>query len=61
MNMQSVIFIVIAILVTFCITLIGVALGEENLLLGIVALLGAFILMGVGFSVKRKFRNSSNS
>ncbi|WP_257350605.1 YlaF family protein [Pseudalkalibacillus decolorationis] len=58
MNKRSIIFIVISILVTFCIALIGVALGEQSILLAIIALLASFILMGVGFSLKKKFRES---
>jgi arginine exporter protein ArgO len=61
MNMQSIIFLTISILVTFCIALIGVALGEQSLLLAIIAILGTIILMGIGFTLKRKFRNSNNS
>lgn len=56
MNKQPLIFILISIAVTFCIALIGVAIGEQSFLLAVIALAGAFILMGIGFTLKKKFR-----
>jgi hypothetical protein len=61
MNKHSLIFILISIAVTFCIALIGVAIGEQNILLAVIALAGAFILMGTGFTLKKKFREQQKN
>ncbi len=59
MNKQSIIFILISILVTFNIALIGVAIGEQSILLAVIALTATFILMGAGFKLKKKFRENN--
>ncbi|WP_408010837.1 DUF5325 family protein [Pseudalkalibacillus sp. A8] len=59
MNKQSIIFILISILVTFNIALIGVAIGEQSILLAVIALVATFILMGTGFKLKKKFREEN--
>ncbi|WP_349410358.1 YlaF family protein [Pseudalkalibacillus sp. SCS-8] len=61
MNKQSVIFILISLSVTFCIALIGVAIGEKSLPLAIIAITATFILMGVGFTLKKRFREQDHN
>jgi hypothetical protein len=56
MNKQPIIFILISIAVTFCIALIGVAIGEQSILLAVIAFVGVFLLMGLGFTLKKKFK-----
>ncbi|MGP4083015.1 DUF5325 family protein [Pseudalkalibacillus sp. R45] len=61
MNKQSIIFILISVLVTFNIALIGVAIGEQSILLAVIALAATFILMGIGFKLKKKFRDENQN
>ncbi|MGM7701017.1 DUF5325 family protein [Pseudalkalibacillus sp. Hm43] len=61
MNKQSLIFILISVAVTFCIALIGVAIGEQSGLLAFIGFAGAFLLMGVGFTLKKKFREQEKN
>lgn len=51
--MQKFIFLLIAILTTFCIMLVGVAIGEGSVLGIILALIGSFVFIGIGFKLKR--------
>jgi Ca2+/Na+ antiporter len=49
-------FLLMALLTVSCLVVIGFSLGLRNPLLGFSALLGCFIFMGIGFNLKRKWR-----
>ncbi|MDN4523569.1 DUF5325 family protein [Fictibacillus fluitans] len=61
MKAENIIFLVIAVLTTFSIALIGVAIGQHSWLIAIIAIVAVFFLMGYGFSLKKKFRERNNA
>jgi arginine exporter protein ArgO len=56
---MNVVFLIIALLTALAICGIGVAIGEKNLLIFIISIVSVFILMGYGFSLKKKQRERS--
>lgn len=61
MKLENMIFLLIAVLTTFSIALIGVAVGQHSWLIGIIAIVAVFFLMGLGFTLKKKFRERNQS
>jgi hypothetical protein len=51
--MQKFIFLLLAILTTFCIMLIGVAIGEGSGLGILLSIIGVCVFIGIGFKLKR--------
>ncbi|MCM3717309.1 DUF5325 family protein [Fictibacillus phosphorivorans] len=56
---MNVFFFIIALLTALAICGIGVAIGEKSLLIFIISLISVFILMGFGFTLKKKQRERS--
>lgn len=53
------VFFIIAFLTALSICGVGVAIGEKSLLIFIISIVSVFILMGFGFSLKKKQRERS--
>ncbi|WP_171978830.1 DUF5325 family protein [Fictibacillus arsenicus] len=53
------VFFIIAFLTALAICGVGVAIGEKSLLIFIISIISVFILMGYGFSLKKKQRERS--
>jgi hypothetical protein len=53
------VFFIIAFLTALAICGVGVAIGEKSLLIFIISIISVFILMGFGFSLKKKQRERS--
>jgi uncharacterized membrane protein YqjE len=58
MTKQNLIFLLISILTFSCIVLIGISIAEESILGAVLAILAVVALMGTGFTLKKKFRES---
>ncbi|EIT84938.1 hypothetical protein A374_12865 [Fictibacillus macauensis ZFHKF-1] len=56
MKYEKLIFLLIAVLATFCIGMIGVAIGVHSWLIAILCIVAVFFLMGFGFTLRKKFR-----
>ncbi len=50
------IFLVYSILAATCLMAVGVFIGEKSIIGIIVSIIGLFIIMGLGFSTKKKMR-----
>ncbi|MBM7586679.1 hypothetical protein JOC86_003231 [Bacillus pakistanensis] len=50
------IFVLFAALAAACIMGIGVAIGEESILIASISIIVLFIVMGFGFKTKKKYR-----
>ncbi|MDN4073590.1 MULTISPECIES: DUF5325 family protein [Fictibacillus] len=61
MKFENIIFLIIAVLTTFSIALIGVAIGQHSWLIAITAIIAVFFLMGLGFSLKKRFRERNQA
>ncbi len=51
-------FLLLATITVFCIMIIGVAIAERSILIAALAVLGIIIAMGLGFSLRKKERES---
>jgi arginine exporter protein ArgO len=56
---MNIIFLIIAFLTALAVCGIGVAIGEKSLLIFIISIVSIFILMGFGFSLRKKQRERS--
>ncbi|MBY6036244.1 YlaF family protein [Fictibacillus nanhaiensis] len=56
---MKLVFLLIAILTALAISAIGVAISEKSWSLFIISIISVFILMGYGFSLKKKQRERS--
>ncbi|MGC4375495.1 DUF5325 family protein [Fictibacillus sp. Mic-4] len=58
MKFTNVIFFLIAMLAALSIASIGVALAEKSWLIGILAVIGVIVFMGLGFTLKKRLREA---
>jgi len=58
MKKENVLFLLLAIITVLCIMSIGVAIAERSPLIAVFAIIGAFIATGIGFSLRKKLRES---
>lgn len=54
MPLKNVIFFVLSMLIFVCLFTIGVAVAERSITVGVLAILGVIVFMGIGFTLKRK-------
>jgi hypothetical protein len=54
---ENVLFLTLSIITVICIMGIGVAVAERSLPIAIVSILGIFLSMGLGFSLRKKNAN----
>lgn len=54
-TMQKFIFLILALLTTFCIMFIGIAIGEGSAIGIILSIVGSCVFIGIGFKLKRVF------
>ncbi|WP_078391622.1 DUF5325 family protein [Shouchella patagoniensis] len=57
MKKENVLFLTLSIITVICIMGIGVAVAERSLPIAIVSILGIFLSMGLGFSLRKKNAN----
>jgi hypothetical protein len=60
MTKQNVIFLFISVLTFACIAFIGIAIAEESILGILSSAIAVIVLMGTGFTLKKKFRESES-
>lgn len=58
MKKENVLFLSLAIITVICIMSIGVAIAERSPLIGLLAIIGVFIATGLGFTLRKKLRES---
>jgi hypothetical protein len=58
---ENLLFLTLSIITVLCIMAIGVAVAERSLVIAIVAILGIFLSMGLGFSRRKKNESNHNS
>ncbi|GAF63927.1 DUF5325 family protein [Alkalihalobacillus trypoxylicola] len=58
MKKENMLFLLLATITVFCIMIIGVAIAERSILIAALAVLGIIIAMGLGFSLRKKERES---
>ncbi|WP_017727147.1 DUF5325 family protein [Halalkalibacterium ligniniphilum] len=58
MKKENVMFLLLAIITVVCIMAIGVAIAERSLLIAFLAFAGVFIACGIGFTLRKKLRES---
>lgn len=56
---KKIIFIILAFLIVSCLILAGISIAERSLLGLILSLLSVVILMGIGFTFKKKMEKRS--
>ncbi|WP_225218991.1 DUF5325 family protein [Fictibacillus norfolkensis] len=56
---MNIIFFFIALLTAFAICGIGIAIGEKSWLVFLISIVSVFLLMGYGFTLKKKQRERS--
>ncbi|MDM5316692.1 DUF5325 family protein [Fictibacillus sp. b24] len=56
---MNIIFFIIALLTALAISGIGIAIGEKSWLIFFISIVSVFLLMGYGFSLKKKQRERS--
>ncbi|GAE33801.1 DUF5325 family protein [Halalkalibacter akibai] len=59
MKKENVLFLLLAIISVICIMSIGVAIAERSLLIAILAIAGVVIATGLGFTLRKKVRESN--
>ncbi|WP_062048479.1 YlaF family protein [Bacillus sp. JCM 19034] len=60
MKKENFLFLLLAIITVVCIMSIGVAVAEKSMLIFLLAVAGIIIAMGLGFTLKKKVRESVN-
>ena len=58
MKKENILFLTLAIITVVCIMAIGVAIAERSLIIAALALIGITIACGIGFSLRKKLRES---
>ncbi|WP_059104985.1 DUF5325 family protein [Shouchella shacheensis] len=58
MKKENLLFLLLSIISVICIMSIGVAVAERSVLIAIFACVGLVIAMGLGFTLKKKGRES---
>jgi FtsH-binding integral membrane protein len=59
MKKENVLFLLLAVITVICIMSIGVAVAEKSILIAILAVAGIFIATGLGFTLRKKIRESN--
>lgn len=59
MKKENVLFLLIAIISVICIMSIGVAIAERSLLIAVLSIAGVIIATGLGFTLRKKVRESN--
>ncbi|WP_227935674.1 DUF5325 family protein [Alkalihalobacillus deserti] len=59
MKKENVLFLLLATISVICIMSIGVAIAEKSFLIGILAIAGVIIATGLGFTLRKKLRESN--
>lgn len=60
MKKENIIFLFLSIFTVACISLIGIAISMASVGLAIGGIIGSIVAMGIGFSYKKKLRESEN-
>ncbi|MDE5413121.1 DUF5325 family protein [Alkalihalobacterium chitinilyticum] len=58
MKKENILFLTLAIVTVIGIMAIGVAIAERSILIGILSLLGITVACGMGFSLRKKLRET---
>ncbi|WP_332693836.1 DUF5325 family protein [Halalkalibacter lacteus] len=59
MKKENVLFLLLAAITVICIMSIGVAVAERSILIAILAIAGVFVATGLGFTLRKKVRESN--
>ncbi|MFC0558755.1 DUF5325 family protein [Halalkalibacter alkalisediminis] len=59
MKKENVLFLLIAIISVICIMSIGVAIAERSILIAVLSIAGVVIATGLGFTLRKKLRETS--
>ncbi|KGA98846.1 hypothetical protein AJ85_09170 [Alkalihalobacillus alcalophilus ATCC 27647 = CGMCC 1.3604] len=59
MKKENLLFLLLASVTVFCIMIIGVAIAERSVFIASLAILGIVVAMGLGFTLKKRARESS--
>lgn len=59
MKKENVLFLLLAIISVICIMSIGVAVAERSLLIALLSIAGVVIATGLGFTLRKKVRESN--
>ncbi|TWI55830.1 DUF5325 family protein [Halalkalibacter nanhaiisediminis] len=59
MKKENVLFLALAVITVICIMSIGVAIAERSIIIALLAIAGVFIATGLGFTLRKKLRESS--
>ncbi|MCK0470602.1 DUF5325 family protein [Halalkalibacter sp. APA_J-10(15)] len=60
MKKENVLFLLLAVITVICIMSIGVAVAEKSMLIFILSIIGIFLAMGLGFTLKKKINEREN-
>ncbi|MDT8859175.1 YlaF family protein [Alkalihalobacillus sp. MEB130] len=59
MKKENILFLLLSAITVICIMSIGVAVAERSILIAVLAIAGVFIATGLGFTLRKKVRESS--
>ncbi|GAE29923.1 DUF5325 family protein [Alkalihalobacillus hemicellulosilyticus] len=60
MKKENVLFLLLAVITVICIMSIGVAVAEKSMLIFILSIIGIFLAMRLGFTLKKKLNEREN-
>ncbi|MFC0470572.1 DUF5325 family protein [Halalkalibacter kiskunsagensis] len=59
MKKENVLFLLLAAITVICIMSIGVAVAERSILIALLAIAGVILATGLGFTLRKKLRESN--
>ncbi|TSB45295.1 YlaF family protein [Alkalicoccobacillus porphyridii] len=61
MKKENLLFLLLAFITVMCIMSVGIAIAERSIFIGLLAVVGVILAMGLGFSLKKRIREQNQS